>query len=404
MRKIEETLGNRGGRERMVFVTNIPTPYRTNFFNKLAEECARLQIELVVLYCARTEWNRHWKFAAHENRYNFCFLRGVSVIIRSVTYHANPGIALAVRELMPTWLVLGGSWHMPTALLARIAVPKGTIKILWSEGHAGAVMNSGGPIAWVRRKVLSKFEMFAVPNQRSRDFIEQENGKKCDCVLLPNTVDDDFFIPAEARERDEARRQLRVPTGFRVFLQVSQLEARKGVAELLAVFDEVTKSYPRCMMVLIGAGSMEEEIRVRYQSAIAENRIKLMGAVGPVDVRRWLYASDVVMLVSKRDPNPLIAIEAALCGRPLIMTEAVGNVGELVLDGVSGYVVKDSSESSIRLVVEEVMRRSSAELEEMGRVCGSRAKVGFSTRMVAGQFVSAMVEARAKLRPTRGLA
>ena len=48
-------------KKRIVHLTNIPTPYRINFFNELDKYLKIKNIDLIVIYCAESEPNRNWK-------------------------------------------------------------------------------------------------------------------------------------------------------------------------------------------------------------------------------------------------------------------------------------------------------------------------------------------------------
>ena len=58
----------------LVILTNIPTPYRTAFFNILNKELKNIEMEFHVLYCAKTEPRRFWDFKKEEQDYSFSFL------------------------------------------------------------------------------------------------------------------------------------------------------------------------------------------------------------------------------------------------------------------------------------------------------------------------------------------
>lgn len=388
---IENTEASAG---RLLIVTNIPTPYRANFFSKLGAACAAARIDLFVAYCAKTEWNRNWVFDANDHKYSYTIMPGVALVLRGVTYHINPSIWSTIKRIKPNWIVVGGTWHMPTGLIALGSVNKQTTRLLWSEGHEDAVIHRSGPIAQIRHWILRRYHGFAVPNARSAEFIKQQIGGEADFLPLPNTVDDEFFVPPGPGEKEMARVEARIDPNDRVFVQVSQLEERKGILELMAAFDEITSQRADVRLIIVGSGSLEGALRSKYARAIKERRIFLTGSVKAIKVRRWLYAADVFILVSRRDPNPLSAIEASLCGLPLMVTRAVGNARELVEDDVTGFVVGSTSKEDVVLAVERVMRCSADRIHTMGQTGGSRAKARFHAKRAAETFVETLLESR----------
>src|SRR5205814_4023764 len=56
------------------------------------------------------------------------------------------------------------------------------------------------------------------------------------------------------------------------------------------------------------------------------------------DARPYLRAGDVFLLSSREDPFPLVALEAAQCGLPILCFADSGGMQEFV-EGDAGYVV-----------------------------------------------------------------
>ena len=61
----------------LVVLTNIPTPYRTTFFDAVATEAAQINRAFHVLYCATSEPGRHWPYEPATMRHPHTVLRGV---------------------------------------------------------------------------------------------------------------------------------------------------------------------------------------------------------------------------------------------------------------------------------------------------------------------------------------
>ena len=331
--------------KRLVFLTNIPTPYRCAFYNELAETSARNGVGLTVLYCARTEPNRHWQISPSAFLHDAVFLDpGFHLMIRGAYFHLNLGVGLELRGLQPDLVVCAGPWNMPTNWLAlRTARAIGAKVLFWSEGHADSVRNPAGPVAWMRRRFLRAYDAYAVPNRRSGDWILGEARQDKPIVLLPNTVDGEFYRRCDARERQLARNRLGIPASTRLLVQVSALEPWKGVRELLAAFLSL-----RCdlvagaMLVLVGEGSLRSDLERDVDAVGCGDRVKVVGHVDGELVREWLMAADAFVLNTFRDPNPLAPIEASFAKLPLLLSARAGNHDEL-LNPATGFSIADPS-------------------------------------------------------------
>ncbi len=380
---------------RLVVLTNIPTPYRTHFFNRLATALRSHNVDLEVAYCAKTEWHRSWAFVPEENLYRYRFFSETGLRIRNYTLHLNLAVIRFIQETRPTWLLSAGAWNMPTGMLALTLQKRyNFISIFWSEGHADAVINRDGPIAWFRRSILRRYRAFAVPNDRSASFLRQELGNSIALMELPNTVDDEFYRPPTSVERTDARARFGLNPAERVFLQVAQLENRKGVLELVEAFISLTSEHRKIKLVLIGAGSLESAIRSRWDSAIRDNRLILTGALVAEEVRRWLFAGDFAILASRRDPNPLSTIEAGLCGRVLILTRYVGNCDELLGRNPTPFRIEVVAPAEIKAALSMAVSAADSTLRHEGEKIAERASLQFSSTRVANSFAEALIRLR----------
>ena len=143
----------------LVVLTNIPTPYRTAFFDALAEEAARAGRRFHVLYCAKTEPSRHWPYDASKIRHAHTVLRGFHPSLAGIHAHLNPGVLAELNLLKPDTLIIAGAWNTPTMLIAGLNIysppPR---RFFWSEGHADAALHPSGLIAWLRRRIYRIFD------------------------------------------------------------------------------------------------------------------------------------------------------------------------------------------------------------------------------------------------------
>ena len=106
----------------LVVLTNIPTPYRTAFFDALAEEAARAGKRFHVLYCAKTEPGRYWPYDASKIRHAHTVLRGFHPSLTGIHAHLNPGVLAELNLLKPDTLIIAGSWNTPTMLIAGLNI------------------------------------------------------------------------------------------------------------------------------------------------------------------------------------------------------------------------------------------------------------------------------------------
>ena len=145
-------------------------------------------------------------------------------------------------------------------------------------------------------------------------------------VVAPHGVDHRRFSPARAGRRGGPGRcwaPLGVPSDRPLVVFVGTLEPRKGVAPLVAAFDEVARPDPDVVLVLggqTGWGMAETE------RALAAGPPRRTGSSAPATcpdqaVPALLRQASVVAYPALEEGFGLPALEALACGAPLVTTE-----------------------------------------------------------------------------------
>lgn len=366
---------------RITILTNIPTPYRTAFYDALHDAASAAGDSLEVLYCAQTEPRRHWPYLPSTMRHHHSIMSGTHPFFRGYHTHFNPEVIKRLYYSRPDVVVVGGAWNTPTMLMA-VAWCKhiGTPAYLWSEGHGDAVLNPLGPIAWLRRTVYSSFDGFLVPNSKSADWALRQSKESKPILSLPNSIDTKFFALPPGTSRGEWRFRLGLNQSGTILVQVARVDSIKAPLELAKAFLSLPADYRvRAKLVFVGAGALLEELRTLASES--QGSIIVTGNIDSSKVREWLWASDVFVLNTKRDPNPLSPIEASSASIPILVSHLAGNAKELVKEGVTGWVIGDPDNPS-----KELMRAIDCSPEErasMGEAARQLATADFDAKSVA---------------------
>lgn len=375
----------------ITFLTNIPTPYRTAFFDTAADIARESGMGVHVLYCAKTEAHRSWPFIPDTMHHPFTVLPGWSPRVRGITFHANPSAPRRVRALDTQLLICAGAWNTPTVMWTLFNRPTRDLPILfWSEGHQDAVNHSVGPIAILRRRVMSRFDGFVVPNASSAAWSVAQTGHEKPTIRLPNLIEEEAFtITDMAREdaRTAARSRLRdagmdIGQTDRILLQVGRLEARKGVLELADAF-AARRDRGGARLVFVGSGTLEGALRQR--AVAADGCIVVAGEADMDTVRQYLRAADVFVLNTLQDPNPLTPIEASFSGLPLVVSARAGNVGEIIRLGQTGALIADPSQPHEGL--DWALQSSNAAIRDAGAAALANVMQSFSRRTASAAFI-----------------
>ena len=133
---------------------------------------------------------------------------------------------------------------------------------------------------------------------------------------------------------------------------------------------------------IFGTGSLREALERQAEAGGVDARFH--GYVA--DVRARLPQLDVLVQPSRADNLPLSILEAMATGLPVIGTR-VGGIPELVVDGVTGFVVEPESPRALANALEQ-LAASPERLEELGRNGAERVAEHFSSEEVARRMVA----------------
>lgn len=351
----------------IVILTNIPTPYRTAFFNEFHKQLQINNSSLHVLYCAETEPRRFWQFEPKEQNYDYTILKGFHPNIRETYPHINFSVISALKKLNPEQIIIAGAWNTPTMLLALYFYKSKAKKIFWSEGHQKAQRSSNSIISKLRNAIYKKFDGFLVPNEASKKYVLDLILPKISPIgYLPNTVDEDFFNEALLPSQSELRIQNAIPLDKRIILLISSIDDRKGVLPFVEAYAALEDKIKSTMEILIlGTGDLEHKLKM----FLAENKIStvhLLGHVDMIKVREFLKIADVFALPTKLDPNPLSPIEASFMKKPLLLSNKAGNFKELLLPS-TGIEIEEITKEAITVTLSKFAKLSDAELLQIGQ-------------------------------------
>lgn len=119
-------------------------------------------------------------------------------------------------------------------------------------------------------------------------------------------------------------------------ITVAGLHPRKGVADLLAGFDQCADQFPTAHLYIVGDGPSREDLEIQAKALPNASRITFLGFQD--DPRPFLRSADIFVLASHADPYPLVISEAREAGCAIIGT-AVDGIPEGLKQGAIGILV-----------------------------------------------------------------
>ena len=136
---------------------------------------------------------------------------------------------------------------------------------------------------------------------------------------MTNAIDTNrFHLALDAR--DEMRRSLGIEDEL-VLGTVARIDVQKNPMYLLKIADAVRKSGKKAVLLVVGSGPMEEEVKERTREMGLDGFVRFLGV--RKDIPELLAAMDLFLLPSLFEGLPVTLIETQASGLPALVSDRV---------------------------------------------------------------------------------
>lgn len=213
--------------------------------------------------------------------------------------------------------------------------------------------------------------------------------------VLPNGIDI-AGVTSGAMERAELLASLGIEDpATQLWISVARLEPQKAHEVTLHALAKLIQSGHRSHLVIVGDGAERDRLEVLTDSLGLERHVTFLGY--RTDVSSLLTASDAFVLASRWEGLPNVIMEALVAGRPVVATD-VGGVTELVIDGVTGFVVPPEDAVALASAMQKVMTLSDDERWRLAAAGRAHVKDNFSLPKVMEKWDALFTEVLASKR------
>jgi glycosyltransferase involved in cell wall biosynthesis len=249
---------------------------------------------------------------------------------------------------------LVGRWAARRAGIPVVAVSRGwtaeNLRVRFYE----AIDRLG--LRWMDRVVCVSEGQAAKVRQRTS--VSEER-----IIVIPNAVDAARFADPDPAYRKRLQHFFGTRPK-RVIVAAGRLSPEKGFDVLIAAAAKLVANDPSLGIVIFGAGPLRRCLQGQIDAEDLTERVVLAGFRN--DVHRYLPFCDLFVLPSFTEGMPNVVLEAMAAGVPVVAT-AVGGTPELVVDGVTGYLVGPGDADALARRVADVLASS-----ELARTMGQQ--------------------------------
>ena len=324
---------------KIAYITNLWGKYYAHFlFKRIIQKYPNVNLD--IYFCAYSEKNRHYKIKVPKSDfYHASHLKGE--ISWGIDKHFNfEIIPLILKNKYALYLI--GGYSYPTVALAIVLSHLFKRKYILLIDH---MYKKHGRKEWLRN-IIKKFltrgaNAYITTSRESKENLVYYGADKNKIFIAPLSCPDFFYLDNH-----------NVSKGFqkpfeRYILFVGRFEEYKGIKYLLNAFKVVKSKIPDINLVLIGSGSLEQDI----QAFVKKNHFSKS-----VKVYNWLpyeelplYYRNALMFIcpSTYEPWAFVVNEAMASGLPVIASSAVGAARALIKNNENGFIVSPQDSQAI---------------------------------------------------------
>jgi glycosyltransferase involved in cell wall biosynthesis len=303
-------------RQRVLFITVVPSPYQRDLFRELAK---REEITLSVCYIEAASPDSPWPEVPLQPYERI--LPGFWVPFGGARWHVNwnfPDLASFDFVILSSFTSATGQWLMRSRLREQRW-------LFWGERLR---LQASAWKRFVQDKLTAPFAratgIVGVGHAAENDYRHRFPSTSHFCI--PYYCDLSDFLAQERRP---------VPACKMNFFFCGQMNRRKGVDLLLTAFDRLVTKGLDVHLLLVGREA-ELPQHLRSVSDPARARIRYEGFQPPDKLPIFFAQADVFVLPSRYEGWGVVINQALGAGLPVICSDAVGAGADLVEENING--------------------------------------------------------------------
>lgn len=198
-------------------------------------------------------------------------------------------------------------------------------------------------------------------------------------------------LEAFDRLRTHAKMEFSPPSATFRWLALGRLEFEKDYPLLIEALSLVPAG--PWHLSIAGDGRLRQDIEQQIQTLKLQDRITFLGQRDDVPV--LLSEVDAVVMSSVVEGLPNALIEAHAAGVPVVST-AVGGVEEVVMEGVSGFLVRSRAPADLAAAMQRMMALSVEQRQAMGLAARRHVTENFGLDRMIDQWHELLCQAASR--------
>ena len=295
-------------RLRVLWLTNLPAPYRFPIWSHMAR-FADLQ---VVFLLKRKNW-RNWPEPKNTTWQHF-YLSFNSLRLKE--YDLILSFRGGKKLFKEIDIAIIGGWESPFYIRSILLAKKRNIPVIqFYESFGGSHRFKSGVIARLRKWILSKPDKYVVISTQSAQALIGMGISESKILTLFNPVDVRWFHDFANQNRNHNK------LGHQ-FVTVGQLIERKNLENIVRAFSEIRSLNDT--LTIVGEGPLEKNLLNLVEVLGLTKSVIFVGQKNREDLTRVYASSKTLVLASTNEVWGLVVNEALACGLHVVVSQESG--------------------------------------------------------------------------------
>ena len=312
-------------KNKVVLITNIPSPYRVPLWDELSKTT-----DFKTICIAANEKNRTWNIEMRSyieflKSYHFFFQK------RDWALHFSLPFALFYKLLRysPNVIIITGydSFQYWEALLYAKLFRRKTI--MWSGSTLLSSRSQNKIVNKVKKFFITSFDSYYTYGTKATEYIESFNVASDKIVTGTNTVDTKYYKTSTSSNHNDVE--------VINFLYVGQLIERKGLKNTIEVFAKINKK--NWKLNIVGTGEQEADLKVLVNRYGLNKKILFAGYKQKSEIIEYYSKANVFLMPSYLEVWGLVLNEALASGLFCLSSKYAGATFDLIDNGKNGFIV-----------------------------------------------------------------
>ncbi|MDD3392076.1 MAG: glycosyltransferase family 1 protein [Bacilli bacterium] len=200
--------------------------------------------------------------------------------------------------------------------------------------------------------------------------------------ILNNAIDVEKFAYNE-KLRIKKRKELGISDDTLVIGHVGRFVEQKNHRFLIDIFDEIHKEKKDSLLLLVGQGPLEEEIKEKVKNLSLTNSVMFLGQRG--DAHELYQAMDVFLLPSLYEGLPVVGVEAQASGLLCVFSDDMTKETKVLDSTILVSLSKDTNEwNNIILKYVETFIRS----KNYNEITNNNFNIKYETKNLEKKYIA----------------